>query len=95
MQEGHVQQPFPGLLLSVVPECSSSAIDSCLSQTAEAERSFSVLRRLKTYARSTMAEERLAGLSVSATHYKAGTSIRSLYEIIYEDCSYRLCLKET
>ena len=38
--------------------------------SAEAERSFSLLRRLKTYERSTMAEERLAHLSVIAMHYK-------------------------
>ena len=38
--------------------------------SAEAERSFSLLRRLKTYARSTMAEERLADLAVIAMHYK-------------------------
>ena len=38
--------------------------------SAEAERSFSLLMRLKTNARSTMAEERLADLSVIAMHYK-------------------------
>ena len=37
--------------------------------SAEAVRSFFLLRRLKTYARSTMAEERLAHLSVIAMHY--------------------------
>ena len=38
--------------------------------SAEAERSFSLLRRLKTYAKFTMTEERLAHLSVIAMHYK-------------------------
>ena len=38
--------------------------------SAEAGRSFSLLRRLKTYARSTMAEERLADLTVIAMYYK-------------------------
>ena len=34
--------------------------------SAEAERSFSLMRRLKTYARSTMSEERLSDLAVIA-----------------------------
>ena len=38
--------------------------------SAEAERSFFLLRRLKTSARSTMAEDRLVHLSVIAMHYK-------------------------
>ena len=38
--------------------------------SAEAERSFSLMRRLKTYARSTMSEERLSDLAVIAMHYK-------------------------
>ncbi len=37
--------------------------------SAEAERSFSLVRRLKTYLRSTMAEERLSDLSIIAMHY--------------------------
>ena len=36
--------------------------------TASAERSFSVLRRLKTYLRSTMGEERLNDLEICAIH---------------------------
>ena len=38
--------------------------------SAEAERSCFLLRKLKTSARSTMAEERLAHQSVIAMHYK-------------------------
>ena len=37
--------------------------------SAEAERSFSLLRRVKTYMRSTMSEECLSDLSVIAMHY--------------------------
>ena len=36
--------------------------------TATAERSFSSLRRLKTYLRSTMSEERLVGLALLYSH---------------------------
>lgn len=43
--------------------------------SAEAERSFSLLRRIKTYLRSTMAEERLADLGVIAMHYSERISI--------------------
>jgi hypothetical protein len=45
--------------------------------TATAERSFSTLRRLKTYLRSTMNEERLNGLAL--------LSIHNLREIVIED----------
>ena len=37
--------------------------------SAEAERSFSLFRRMKTYARSTMTEERLSDLAVIAMNY--------------------------
>ena len=39
-----------------------------LLTTASAERSFSTLRRLKTYLRSTMETERLSGMAVMAIH---------------------------
>jgi hypothetical protein len=38
------------------------------SSTATAERSFSTLRRLKNYLRSTMGEERLNGLALANIH---------------------------
>ena len=37
--------------------------------SAEAERTFSLLRRIKTFARSTMAEEHFSDLAVMAMHY--------------------------
>ena len=37
--------------------------------SAEAERSFSLLRRIKTYLRSTMTEERMSDLAVIAMNY--------------------------
>ena len=42
----------------------TSPIGSC-----EAERSFSALRRIKTHLRSTMSQDRLAGLTLMAVHY--------------------------
>ena len=76
--EGHTQQ-FGNLLL-VMGACDSRLypnvhrllLIACKLPitSADAERSFFLLRRLKTSARSTMAEERLAHLSVIAMHYQ-------------------------
>ncbi len=43
--------------------------------SAEAERSFSLLRRIKTCLRSTMAEERMSVLGVIAMHYSERISV--------------------
>jgi len=45
--------------------------------SSEAERSFSVLRRLKNHLRSTMSEERLAGLTMMAVHYPEASGLSS------------------
>lgn len=47
-----------------------SPVGSC-----EAERSFSVLRRVKTHLRATVSEERLAGLTMMAVHYSQALTI--------------------
>ena len=78
VQEGHTQQLI-NLLLALgacdsrlYPNVHRLLLIACILPitSAEAERSFFLLRRLKTSARSTMAEERLAHLSVIAMHYK-------------------------
>jgi len=43
--------------------------------TATAERSFSTLKRLKTYLRSTMGEQRLSGLALMAVHREQAANI--------------------
>ena len=43
--------------------------------TATAERSFSTLRRLKSYLRATMLEERLTGLALASIHRDISASI--------------------
>lgn len=53
-----------------------SPVGSC-----EAERSFSTLRRVKTHLRSTMSEERLAGLTMMSVHYAEATEL-STVEIV-------------
>ena len=52
--------------------------------SCEAERSFSTLRRLKTYLRTTMSQERLNGLALlnvynSTTYIPATVQIRTKY----------------
>ena len=78
VQEGHTQQLLN--LLMALGACDSRLypnvhrllLIACTLPitSAEAETSYFLLRRLKTYTRSTMAEERLAHLSVIAMHYK-------------------------
>ena len=48
--------------------------------SAEAERSFSTLRRVKTYLRSTMNEERLTGLCLLNIHRDVKIDIPSIIE---------------
>ena len=60
---------FPNIRELILVGC-TSPIGSC-----EAERSFSALRRVKTYLRSTMTEERLAGLTLMAVHYKHASQL--------------------
>lgn len=62
LQEVDVDE-FPNIRKLLIVGC-TLPISSC-----EAERSFSTLRRTKTFLRSTMAEERLAGLSLMAIHH--------------------------
>ena len=48
--------------------------------TAECERTFSCLKRLKTYLRSTIAQERLVGLALMNIHYDICVSPKELTE---------------
>lgn len=48
---------------------------------AEAERSFSVLKRLKTYLRNTMGQKRLNGLALLAVHNEIETEIDSVIKM--------------
>ncbi|KAL5516510.1 hypothetical protein EMCRGX_G001862 [Ephydatia muelleri] len=68
--------------------------------SAEAERSFSLMRRIKTYARSVMTEERFSDLALISMHYKERVSVdeickafvqahpRKLFQAsLFDDCS--------
>lgn len=48
---------------------------------AEAERLFSVLKRLKTYLRNTMGQKRLNGLALLAVHNEIETEIDSVIKM--------------
>ena len=60
---------FPNIRKLILVGC-TSPIGSC-----EAEHSFSALRHVKTYLRSTMIEERLAGLTMMAVHYRQAAQL--------------------
>lgn len=61
----------------IFPNIRQLLLVGCVSPigSSEAERSFSVLRRTKTHLRSTMSEERLAGLSMMAIHHKEALNL--------------------
>jgi len=48
---------------------------SCPVTSASAERFFSVLKRLKTFLRSTMGQERLSGLALMQVHQELVSSL--------------------
>ena len=52
----------------------------CLATTANAERSFSQLRRIKTYLRSTMNQRRLNALLILSTYHEEHDSL-NIYEL--------------
>ena len=65
------QDIFPNIRQLILIGCTNP------NGTCEAERSFSALRRVKKYLRSTMTEERLAGLTMMAVHYAECAQINS------------------
>ena len=56
----------------------SCTLPKCIS-CAEAERSFSLMRRIKTYARSVMTEERFSDLALISMHYKERVPVDEIY----------------
>ena len=55
--------------------CTFWPLTSC-----EAERSFSGLRRLKVYTRSTMRDDRLNGLALMMVHRSIGVSVEEIID---------------
>ena len=55
---------FPSIHFLLVVGC------TLLISSAEAERSFTLMRRIKTYARWVMTEERFSDLALISMHYK-------------------------
>ena len=61
--------------------------------SCECERSFSLLRRLKTYLRSTMTEERLNGLAMMAIHKNHQFNVEHVIDIYAHKHARRIRLK--
>ena len=61
--------------------------------SAEAERSFSLMKRIKTCTRSIMTEQRLSDLAIIAVHYSERIPVEEVCKaFILEDCSKPHCL---
>lgn len=60
------------------------------SSGASAERSFSTLKRLKTYLRSTTTEERLNGLALLHIHYDIEVNVDQIINRYAKTCKHRL-----
>ena len=80
-----VKECFPMLL-----KCIQIAMTMGVS-TASAERSFSSLRRLKTYLRSTMTQERLSNLAL--LYIERDVSIIRILDLYYVNKNIELSLK--
>ena len=63
-----------------------------LVTTCECERSFSALKRLKTYIRSSMGEERLNGLALLHIHYSTNIDIEEVFNMFARKHPRRLTL---
>ena len=91
---------IPGDLLQTLVACDADSFPNiCCSlligctlpiTSSEAERSFSLLRRLKTYSRSVMTEERLSDLAVIAIHYSERIAVEEVCRTFVQEHPRRL-----
>lgn len=96
-------QPVPSNLVQALASCDAESfrnihhlllIGCTLPVTsAEAERTFSLLRRIKTYTRSTLAEEHFSDLAVIAMHYKERISTEEVLKAFIQHHPRRIFLK--
>ncbi len=96
----HSDTPLPDNLLQALGSCDKDSFPNihCILviastlpiSSAEAERSFSLLRRVKTYLRSTMTEERLSDLAVIAMHYGERVSVDEVCKAFIQEHPRRL-----
>ena len=61
--------------------------------SAEAERTFSLLRRIKTYTRSSLTEEHFSDLAVIAMHYGERVSVEDVLKDFVQAHPRRIFLK--
>ena len=91
---------IPGDFLQTLAACDTDSFPNihCLLligctlpiTSSEAERSFSLLRRLKTYSRSVMTEERLSDLAVIAAHYSERIAVEEVCRTFVQEHPRRL-----
>jgi len=62
---------------------------------ATAERSFSLLQRLKTWLRNTMMQDRLTGLAVMNFHHEIPVDIDQVYATFIPSVTVEFCLLST
>nr|XP_055051180.1 zinc finger MYM-type protein 1-like [Misgurnus anguillicaudatus] len=83
LHEKNLEELFPNLWISL-------RVAVTLPVTvASAERSFSRLKLIKTYLRSSMSQERLSGLSIIAINHDVGRQLS--YDDIIDDFAMRKC----
>ena len=80
---------FPNL------HCTFKVLLTMPVSTATAERSFSSLRRLKTYLRSTMTETRLSSLALLCIHHDADVDVKKVVTAFDATGDRRIQLRET
>ena len=68
----HVQYPFTHKLFQIIKTCPVSV--------ASAERSFSTLRRIKTWLRTRMTQDRLVGLALLNVHRDILVNVENVIE---------------
>ena len=68
----HVQYPFTHKLFQIIKKCPDSV--------ASAERSFSALRRIKTWLRTRMTQDRLVGLALLNVHRDILVNVENVIE---------------
>ena len=66
---------FPNIIVLLIIGCTLPIT------SAEAERSFSGLRRIKYYLRSRMTEERLSGLALMHIHSEMDINVETIYDL--------------
>ena len=83
----HLEELYPNLWVALRIACTLPVT------VASAERSFSKLKLIKTYLRSSMGQERLSGLAIISINHEVGKDV--LYEDIIDDFASKKARKQS